>query len=212
MKSALLLVVPVVSLWVTPGRAEAARPLAKAELDIEMFYQFSATDEDAEVTLGIESPDHPIDSLMILAPDGRTVATVRSRDVWVSRRSSWRAPSRPWKRCSGRIRRERTGSWAGRSTAHCRRIEITHDVVGAPDFVNFSPCDQEVDPTSSVAIAWNSVAGAEGGYEIIIEQDDTGANLRVTQGPRSNQLRDSRRLSRRRARVRDRDEVRDGRR
>ena len=38
-------------------------------------------------------------------------------------------------------------------------------------------------PTGSVTIAWNSVAGADGGYEIIIEQDDTGANLRTTQSP-----------------------------
>lgn len=45
-----------------------------------MFYQFSATDQDAEVTLGIESPDHPIDFLFIVAPDGHTVAKVQSRD------------------------------------------------------------------------------------------------------------------------------------
>jgi hypothetical protein len=63
------------------------------------------------------------------------------------------------------------------------RIDLTHAVVGAPDFFNFSPCNEQVDPTASIAIAWNSVAGAAGGYEIIIEQDETGANLRVTQSP-----------------------------
>ena len=63
------------------------------------------------------------------------------------------------------------------------RIEITHDVVGAPDFFNFSPCNEEVDSVASIAITWTTVTGADGGYEIIIEQDDTGANLRVTQSP-----------------------------
>jgi hypothetical protein len=37
-----------------------------------------------------------------------------------------------------------------------------------------------VDPTVPVNIAWSTVAGADGGYEIIMEQDDTGANLRIT--------------------------------
>jgi hypothetical protein len=49
----------------------------KAELDLEMFYQYSATDDDAEVTIGVGMPEHPIDFLAIIAPDGHTVATVR---------------------------------------------------------------------------------------------------------------------------------------
>jgi hypothetical protein len=65
------------------------------------------------------------------------------------------------------------------------RILLSHEVVAAPDFFNFSPCDQEVDPAAPVTLAWNTVAGADGGYEIIIEQDDTGANLRTTRSAES---------------------------
>jgi hypothetical protein len=164
------------------GNRHAVR---KAELDIEMFYQFSATDEDAEVTLGIESPDHPIDSLVILAPSGRTVATVRSRDhlglAEVELESA--EPSVEEVQLAYPEGTYRFLGWSVDGHLLEGRATITHDVVGAPDFFNFSPCKQEVDPRSSVTIAWNSVPGAEGGYEIIIEQDDTGANLRVTQSP-----------------------------
>ncbi len=163
------------------GSSHAAR---KAELDVEMFYQFSATDEDAEVTIGIESPDHPIDSLVILAPGGRVVATVRSWDdlglAEVELESA--EPSETEVQAAypeGRYRL--LGRSVDGSSLHGRAV-ISHDVVGAPDFFNFSPCGDEVDARSSVTIAWNSVPGAEGGYEIIIEQDDTGANLRISQG------------------------------
>lgn len=167
-----------------PAPASDRQSAPKEELDIEMFYQFSATDEDAEVTIGIESPDHPIDSLVIFAPGGRTVATVRSWDglglaevELESAEPSVEEVQRAYPVGRYRFR----GRSVDGSLLH-GRARISHDVVGAADFFNFSPCGEEVDPSSSVTIAWNSVAGAEGGYEIIIEQDDTGANLRITQG------------------------------
>jgi hypothetical protein len=156
---------------------------SKTELDIEMFYQFSASDNDAEVTIGIEMPEHPIDSLAILAPDEHTVARIRSRDrlglaevELESAEPSVEAVQRAYPEGVYRF-----SGWSVDGTLLHGRARITHDVVGAPDFFNFSPCDEEVDPRSWVTIAWNSVAGADGGYEIIIEQDDTGANLRITQ-------------------------------
>ena len=155
----------------------------RAELDLEMFYQFSATDDDAEVTIGIESPDHPIDTLMIIAPNGRVVATARSRDRLGLAEVELESAEPSVEEVQAAYP-EGTYRFLGRSVDGTRlfgRATITHDVVGAPDFFNFSPCDEEVDARSSVTIAWNSVAGAAGGYEIIIEQDDTGANLRVTQ-------------------------------
>jgi hypothetical protein len=171
-------------LVVLPSYAQKTRHAPPPQpLDIEMFYQFSATDEDAEVTIGIESPDHPIDFLAILAPHGRRVAAVRSGDriglAEVELESA--EPS------VEEVQREYpagTYTFIGKSIDGTRlfgRAEITHNVVGAPDFFMFSPCAGTVDAGSSVAIAWNSVDGATG-YEIIIEQDDTGANLRVTQG------------------------------
>ncbi|MGH8490837.1 MAG: hypothetical protein ACREXS_18730 [Gammaproteobacteria bacterium] len=150
-----------------------------------MFYQFSATDEDAEVTIGIESPDNPIDSLVIVAPGGRTVARVRSRDdlglaevELESAEPSVKEVQRAYPEGTYRF-------WARAvdGTHLFGRTELTHDVVDAPNFFSFSPCNEEVDSGASIAIAWNSVVGADGGYEIIIEQDDTGANLRITQGP-----------------------------
>ena len=149
-----------------------------------MFYQFSATDDDAEVTIGIETPDHPIDSLVILAPGGRTVANVRSRDrlglAEVELESA--EPSVEQVQHAYPEGTYRFVGWSVDGHLLHGQAAITHDVVAAPDFFNFSPCGQQVDPHSWVTIAWNSVAGAVGGYEIIIEQDDTGANLRVTQG------------------------------
>ena len=184
MRALVLSVASAAGLLLTcPTHAGNSPPVRKAELDIEMFYQFSATDEDAEVTIEIETPDHPIDSLLILAPNGRTVANVRSRDdlglaevEMESAEPSVEEVQQAYPEGTYRFR-----GWSVDGRLLHGRATITHDVVGAPDFFNFDPCEQEVDPRSSVTIAWNSVPGAEGGYEIIIEQDDTGANLRVTQ-------------------------------
>ncbi len=169
-----------------PTQAADRQPLRKSELDIEMFYQFSATDQDAEVTIGIETPDHPIDSLVIIGPGGRTVANVRSHDHLGLAEVELES-AEPSVEEVQRAYPEGVYRFLGRSVDGYLlhgRAKITHDVVAATDFFNFSPCgEEEVDPRSSVMIAWNTVAGAAGGYEIIIEQDDTGGNLRVTQGP-----------------------------
>jgi hypothetical protein len=153
-------------------------------IEIEMFYQFSATDEDAEVTIGIESPDNPIDSLVMVTPGGRTVV-VRSRDDLGLAEVELES-AEPSVEEVQRAYPEGIYQFSGRAVSGTRlfgRIALTHDVVDAADFFNFSPCNETVDPTGSVTIAWNSVVGAGGGYEIIIEQDDTGANLRTTQSP-----------------------------
>ena len=158
---------------------------AAEPLDIEMFYQYSATDDDAEVTIGIESQDNPIDSLVIVTTRGRSVAVVRSKDDLGLAEIELES-AEPSVEEVQRAYPEGTYRFWGKAVDGTRlfgRIELTHRVVGAPDFFNFSPCDETVDPTGSVTIAWNSVMGADGGYEIIIEQDDTGANLRTTQGP-----------------------------
>jgi hypothetical protein len=187
MRSTPLFIVTTLSvLVVAPGYAEKTAHAPPPEpLDIEMFYQFSATDEDAEVTIGVESPDHPIDFLAIVAPSGRTVATARSTDKLglaeielESAEPSVEEVQRAYPEGTYRFL-----GWAVDGTRLSGRAEITHDVVSAPDFFLFSPCNDIVDSASSITIAWNTVAGAEGGYEIIIEQDDTGANLRVTQSP-----------------------------
>jgi hypothetical protein len=187
MKCTLLLVGPAALLLaVCPGHARNGQPVARAEpLDIEMFYQFSATDEDAEVTIGIESPDHPIDHLFVVAPGGRTVATVDSKDHLGLAEIELESAEPSVEEVQRAYPEGHYWFW-GRAVDGTRlfgRVHLTHEVVGAPDFFRFSPCNEEVDVGSAVTIAWNAVAGAEGGYEIIIEQDDTGANLRVTQHP-----------------------------
>jgi hypothetical protein len=184
MKSIGFLILPAA--WILAADpSHAGSRIPKAELDLEMFYQYSATDDDAEVTIGIESPDHPIDWLTIIAPDGHTVATVRSKDnlglaevELESAEPSVEEVQRAYPKGTYRF-------WgvAVDGTLLFSRIKLAHTVVGAPDFFNHSPCNETVDPLSSVTIAWNTVDGAAGGYEIIIEQDDTGGNLRVTQGP-----------------------------
>jgi hypothetical protein len=187
MRSTLLLVASAASL-VIAGSSQARTPNSpnrKVEpLDIEMFYQHSATDDDAEVTIGIESADNPVDSLIIVGPGGRAVAIVQSKDDLGLAEIELES-AEPSVAEVQQAYPEGTYWFWGQAVDGTRlfgRIELTHDVVGAPDFADFSPCNEEVDPTTSVAIAWNSVSGADRGYEIIIEQDDTGANLRVTQG------------------------------
>lgn len=184
MRSPLLLFATAAALAASnPSYADHGYTVRTAELDVEMFYQFSATDVDAEVTIGTEAPDHPIDYLTIFAPNGRVVASVDSKDrlglaevELESAEPSVEQVQRAYPEGTYRFfGRSVDGTWLhGRAT-------IDHDVVAAPDFFNFSPCNEEVDPTSWVTIAWNSVPDAAGGYEIIIEQDDTGANLRITQ-------------------------------
>jgi hypothetical protein len=149
-----------------------------------MFYQFSQTGNDAEVTIGVES-GKAIDVLAVDGPDGRRVASVRSADklglaeielesAEPSVEEVQRAYPQGIYRFSGRaVDGTRLEGWIG----------LTHDVVAAPDFFAFSPCNEEVDSSATVTIQWNLVAGATGGHEIIIEQDDTGANLRITQSP-----------------------------
>lgn len=187
MKSTLLTLVPAVCLVAAyPSYAgNSNRGHQAAPLDIEMFYQFSATDQDAEVTIGIESPDHPIDSLTIVAPGGRTVATVRSADRLGLAEVELESAEPSVEEVQRAYPEGHYWFWgkAVDGTRLSGRVRLRHDVVGAPDFFRFSPCNEEVDAASSVTIAWNSVTGAAGGYEIIIEQDDTGANLRVTQQP-----------------------------
>jgi hypothetical protein len=159
-------------------------PSRPESLDIEMFYQFSETDRDAEVTLGIESPDHPIDFLLIVAPDGHTVAKVQSRDrlglAEVELESAEPSVEEVQRAYPEGVYRFWGKSIAGRPLVG--RIDLTHEVVGAPDFFNNRPCNELVDADTTVSLAWNTVAGAEGGYEVIIEQDDTGANLRISLG------------------------------
>jgi hypothetical protein len=183
MKSLVLFVAAATSMGWNGSTFAGNDSSPRAALDLEMFYQFSATDDDAEVTIGIESPDHPIDTVVIIAPNGRIVATTQSRDSLGLAEVELESAEPSVEEVQAAYP-EGTYRFLGRSVDGTRlfgRATITHDVVGAPDFFNFSPCDEEVDARSSVTIAWNSVAGAAGGYEIIIEQDDTGANLRVTQ-------------------------------
>lgn len=183
MKGRVLFAAAAAMIWASGSTFAGGQPPRKAALDLEMFYQHSTTDDDAEVTIGVEMPDHPIDFLAVVAPDGHTVATVRSRDrlglAEVELESA--EPSVEAVKAAYPTGVYRFLGWSVDGTLLRGRATLTHDVVGAPDFYNFSPCNEEVDARSSVAIGWNSVAGAVG-YEIIIEQDDTGGNLRVTQG------------------------------
>jgi hypothetical protein len=162
------------------------KPASKPEsLDIEMFYQFSETDNDAEVTLGIESADHPIDFLFIAAPDGHTVVKVQSKDSLGLAEVELESAEPSVEEVQRAYPEGVYGFW-GKSIAGrplWGRIQLTHEVVGAPDFFNFSPCNAVVGADTAVTLAWNTVPGAEGGYEVIIEQDDTGANLRISLGP-----------------------------
>jgi hypothetical protein len=168
-----------------PSHAHGKPPVEPAALDIEMFYQFSATDHDAEVTVGIESAEHPIDFLFIVAPDGHTVAKIQSKDglglAEVELESAEPSVEEVQRAYPPGVYRFWGKSVADRPLAG--RIELTHEVVGEPDFFNFSPCNEVVGADTAVTIAWNTVPGAEGGYEIIIEQDDTGANLRISLAP-----------------------------
>jgi hypothetical protein len=153
---------------VGPSQAHDASQLWPAEpLEIDMFYQYSATNDDAEVTIDVES-SIAIDRLTVLAPDGHTVMLVRAGDHLGLRHIEVESD-------------EPSVEKVQRAYPKGRYL-FTHDVVAAPDFFNFSPCNEEVDPNTPVTIAWNTVVGADGGYEIIIEQDDTGANLRITRG------------------------------
>jgi hypothetical protein len=156
-------------------------PKHRVELEIDMFYQISETDNDAEVTIDIES-DEAIDFLWIVAPDSHTVATIRSKDHLGLAEIELESAEPSVEEVQAAYPEGTYWFW-GRAVSGAGlygQIDLTHDVVGAPDFFNFGPCNENVDPTTAVTIAWNTVAGAEGGYELIIEQDDTGANLRLT--------------------------------
>jgi hypothetical protein len=167
---------------VGPIQARNANQQSPAEpLEVDMFYQYSATDDDAEVTIDVES-SIAIDSLTVLAPDGHTVMLVRSGDDLGLRQIEVESDE-PSVEEVQQAYPEGRYQFSGRAVNGTRlvgRVRLTHDVVAAPDFFNFSPCNEEVDSTAPVTIAWNTVANADGGYEIIIEQDDTGANLRTT--------------------------------
>ncbi len=158
-----------------------AHPSRPEPLDVEMFYQFSQTGNDAEVTIGVES-GKAIDVLVIVGPHGHRVGTIQSKDnlglAEIELESAEPSVAEVQRAYPVGVYR-----FSGRAVDGTRlegRIGLTHDVVAAPDFSTFSPCNEEVDPTNPVSIQWNLVAGASGGYEIILEQDDTGANLRIT--------------------------------
>jgi hypothetical protein len=188
MNSKLFLLAAVTGvLAVDPSHARNAEPQRPAEpIDVEMFYQYSATDDDAEVTIDVES-GIAIDHLTALAPDGHTVVIVRSHDHLGLREIEVESDE-PSVEAVQRAYPEGQYLFSGQAVSGARltsRVKLSHDVVAAPDFFNFSPCNKEVDPTVPVTIAWSTVVGADRGYEIIIEQDDTGANLRITRGAES---------------------------
>ena len=186
MNSKLFLLITVAGV-VAAGPSQARNRESPAEpLEVDMFYQYSATDDDAEVTIDVES-SIAIDWLKALAPDGHTVMLVRSRDHLGLRQIEVESdePSVAEVQQAYPEGRYLFSGQAVNGVLLVGRIRLTHDVVAAPDFFNFSPCNEEVDPTAPVTIAWNTVAGADGGYEIIIEQDDTGANLRTTRAAES---------------------------
>ena len=166
------------------GGQHTTHPPTSEPLDIEMFYQFSQTDNDAEVTIGVES-GKAIDVLIVVGPDGRRVATVQSRNNLGLAEIELESAEPSVEEVQSAYP-EGIYKFIGRAVDGTRlvgRIGLTHDVVAAPDFFMFSPCNEEVDATNPVTIQWNSIAGAAGGYEIIIEQDDTGANLRIALSP-----------------------------
>lgn len=157
------------------------RPPRSEPLDLDMFYQFSQSDNDAEVTIDVES-SKAIEVLAIVGPNGRRVATIRSTDGLGLAQIELESAEPSVEEVQSAYP-EGTYRFSGRSADGTRLegwIGLTHDVVDAPDFFTFSPCNQEVDPAYPVMIEWNLVAGAAAGYEIIIEQDDTRANLRIT--------------------------------
>jgi hypothetical protein len=158
-------------------------------IDVEMFYQYSATDNDAEVTIDVES-GIAIDHLTALAPDGHTVVIVQSHDRLGLREIEVESDE-PSVEEVQRAYPEGNYLFSSQAVNGARmvgRVKLSHDVVAAPDFFNFGPCNEQVDPTAPVTIVWNTVVGADGGYEIVIEQDDTGANLRITRGAESTNL------------------------
>lgn len=160
------------------------QPPASAPIDVEMFYQFSQTGNDAEVTIGVES-GAAVDVLAIVGPRGRRVATIHSQNN-IGLAEIELESAEPSVEEVQRAYPEGIYEFSGRAVDGTRlrgQIRLTHDVVAAPDFFTFSPCNEEVDPLNPVSIQWTLEAGAAGGYEIIIEQDDTGANLRITLSP-----------------------------
>jgi hypothetical protein len=188
MNSKLFLLAAVVGVVaVDTSQARNAEWASPAEpLEVDMFYQYSATDNDAEVTIDIES-GIAIDHLTALAPDGHTVVMVRSQDGLGLREIELESDE-PSVEAVQRAYPEGRYLFSGQAVNGALlvgRIRLTHDVVAAPDFFTFGPCNQEVDSRAPVTIMWNTVAGADRGYEIIIEQDDTGANLRITRSAES---------------------------
>lgn len=163
---------------------DAAQSAPPQPLDIEMSYQFSATDNDAEVTIGVES-DEAIEYLEIVAPDGHTVAMARAKDdlglAEIELESA--EPSVEEVQQAYPVGRYRFRGQSVSGVPLRGSVRLSHDVVAEPDFFKFTPCDEKVDASAPVTISWNPVQGAQGGYEIIIEQDDTGANLRTTLSP-----------------------------
>ncbi len=81
MNSNLFLLAAVAGVAVVgPIQARSANQQSPPEpLEVDMFYQYSATDDDAEVTIDVES-SIAIDSLTVLASDGHRVMYVRSGD------------------------------------------------------------------------------------------------------------------------------------
>jgi hypothetical protein len=187
MNSKLFLLAAIAAVTVRPSQAHDANQRSPAEpLEVEMFYQYSATDNDAEVTIDVES-NIAIDRLAVLAPDGRTVMLLQSGDRLGLRQIEVESDEPSVEEVQRAYPKGRY-LFSGldvNGAPLVGRVRLTHDVVAAPDFFNFSPCNEEVDPNAPVTIAWHTVAGADGGYEIIIEQDDTGANLRITRNPDS---------------------------
>lgn len=165
------------------GGAVAKGPQAVEALDIDLFYQYSATDDDAEVTTDIES-DEAIAFLWMVAPGGHTVAIVHSKDRLGLREIEVESDEPSVGEVQAAYPEGNYWFW-GRAVSGVGlygRVALSHGVPAAPDFFNFSPCDEVVDATGAVTMAWNAAPGADGGYEIIIEQDDTGGNLRLTLG------------------------------
>jgi hypothetical protein len=151
--------------------------------ELRMTLEQNATDGDTEVVLFAKGQDEGLRSLVITAPDGRRVATLRGgsgrRSGIGLREFNLESAEPPDLDLVLRSYPEGVYRFAGRDvTGACLvgAAPLSHRI--APATTLLTPQEDEIVPVGQLVLSWAAVAGAER-YVVELNNEDTGAEMRI---------------------------------
>ena len=158
-------------------RQESRGPCLAFE-ELYLTLEQNATDGDTEVVLFAKTEDEGLERLIIIAPDGRRIATFRGDGDGIGIREFHLESAEPPEldRVLGSFP-EGTYSFIGRTVSgDCvtGTADLSHEL--APATVLVSPQEDQIVPVDQLVLSWNAVPSAER-YVVELNNEDTGSEF-----------------------------------